>query len=441
MAGTRGEARGGAAGPVGLPGPAPRETATPVPVAPFPARPARGRRWTWVAAALALAAGLGAFAWMRAAEPARPAVMTAPVTLGTVEDAVLATGLLKPTGLVAVGAQVSGRITRLAVGLGQPVKAGELIAEIDPAPRQNALRMAEANLAGVRAERQEQEATLAEQRRVLARKQALVARSAAAASDVETAAADVEVTEARIAALDARIDSTQVAIDDARVDLGYARITAPMDGAILAVVAQQGQTVNATQTTPTIVVMGALDVMSVEAAISEADVVHVRPGQEAWFTILGDPETRHPATLASIAPAPASITNDTLLTGKTSDAVSTTSSEAIYYNGLFTVPNPDGQLRTYMTAEVHVVLGRAEDVPVIPTAALGARNPDGTRAVQVQGPEGALETRAVSVGLDDGAQVQVLSGLAVGERVVTGSADGPRAESAGARRMPPPMGL
>lgn len=397
-------------------------------------------------AALLLAAAAGIWIWQRGAGAEPVAVTSAPVTVGTVEESVLATGLLKPTDLVAVGAQVSGRITRLAVTLGQQVKAGDLIAEIDSVPQENALRITEAGLAETRAELAEQRATLAEQRRVMDRQQALVARSAVAQSAYDTAASDVAVTEARIEALNARIAAAEVQVENARVDLGYTRITAPADGTILAIVAQQGQTVNATQTTPTIVVMGALGTMSIEAGISEADVVHVAPGEQVWFTILGDPDTRFTATLTSIAPAPASITKDTLLTGETSGAVSTTSSEAIYYNGLFTVPNPDGRLRTYMTAEVHLVLDRAEAVPTIPSAALGARNADGTRTVTVLRADGSTESRAITVGLDDQSVAQVVSGLAVGERVVTGAqaaapAGGPGPAGPGGRRMPPPMGL
>ncbi len=422
--------------------------ATPLtPIPPMPDAGAKRRPWRrigWIAALLAVAVAGGVWTWQRSAGAEPAAVTTAPVSVGTVETSVLATGLLKPTDLVAVGAQVSGRITRLAVTLGQEVKAGDLIAEIDSIPQENALRIAEAGLAEARADLAEQQATLTEQQRVMERQRALVARSAVAETAYDTAASDVAVTEARIAALQARIAAAEVAVENSRVDLGYTRITAPTDGTILAISAQQGQTVNATQTTPTIVVMGALGTMSIEAGISEADVVHVTPGDEVWFSILGDPDARFTATLASIAPAPTSITRDTLLTGETSDAVSTTSSEAIYYNGLFTVPNPDGRLKTYMTAEVHLVLDRAVDVPTIPSAALGARNADGTRAVEVLGADGATETRAVTVGLDDQTRAEVRSGLALGEQVVTGTASGTAAQATSTsqtRRMPPPMGL
>src|SRR3546814_20214862 len=95
-----------------------------------------------------------------------------------------------------------------------------------------------------------------------------------------------------------------------RVNLCYAQITAPSDGTVLAIVTQEGQTVNASQSAPTIIVLGQIDVMTVRAEISEADIVHVRPGQAVTFTILADPDPRYEATLGSLEPAPESITGD-----------------------------------------------------------------------------------------------------------------------------------
>lgn len=419
--------------------PAPQQPAA-TPAAPPPARRPRARRWRPVLAVLVVAGlGVGGWLWQRDRDAAPASLVTVPVPVGDVETSVLATGLLKPSSLVAVGAQVSGRVETLAVGIGDPVKTGDLIAQIDPVPRQNALRTARANLAEVEAERREADATLDQQRRLLDRRR--VAGAGVTQTDRDSAEADVAITEARIAALDARIESAKVAVEDAEVDLGYTRITAPQDGTILAVVTQQGQTVNATQTTPTIVVMGDLSTMSIEAGISEADVVNVHPGQEVWFTILGQPAVRHQATLTAIAPAPTSITSDTLLTGTTSDAVSTTSSEAIYYNGLFSVPNPDGQLRTYMTAEVHIVLARAEGVTTVPSGALGPRTADGRRSVTVARPDGTTEIREVEVGLDDRTTAEIRSGLAPGERVVLAPGGSAGSPQGGGRMRPPPMGF
>jgi macrolide-specific efflux system membrane fusion protein len=379
---------------------------------------------------------------------ATTAIMTAPVATGDVEESVLATGTLKPVRMVAVGSQATGRITSLKVTLGQEVKKGELIATIDSLTQENSLLTAQAELANVKAQREEKEATLANAESSLARHERTLKLNASSRADYDSAVTSVKTTLAQIAALDAQIVEAQVAVKTARVNLGYTRITAPMDGTILAVVAQEGQTVNATQSAPTIVVLGDVDVMTVKAEISEADVVNVKPGQEVYFTLLGEPDHKYHATLASIEPAPDSVKNDSSIssTGTTSTSSSSSSSSsastsAIYYNGVFNVPNPDGHLRTYMTAQVHIVLGRAENTLTIPTAALGVKNADGTYTVRVVDDAGQITTRNVKIGLDDKITAQVLSGLKKGEHVITGEASTSETTSSAQPGPPSPLGF
>ncbi|MFE0757837.1 efflux RND transporter periplasmic adaptor subunit [Inquilinus sp. NPDC058860] len=409
-----------------------------------PARARRKRgRFAAVAAVLALLAIGGLAAWHWLSPPAAVPRMTAVAAIGDVEEAVLATGTLKPKRLVAVGAQASGRIISLKVTLGQKVAKGDLVAEIDSVTQQNALRTAQASLANLRAQRTEKEATLALNRLTLARQKAMAAQRASSQADLEAAEANVQVTEAQIEQLDAQIVEGEVAIETAQVDLGYTRITAPSDGTVLAIVSQEGQTVNAVQSTPTIVVLGDLDTMTVRAEISEADVVAVRPGQPVYFTILGDRDQRYDAELTSIEPAPESIRNDSSFSttstssSTSSSSSSSSSSSAIYYIGTFEVPNADGHLRTYMTAEVHIVLGQARGVVTIPSAALGARAADGSTTVQVVGADGTTQPRQVRIGLNDKTIAEVRSGLSAGERVVTG---GLEPAAAGSSVPPGPPG-
>ncbi|MFD2252295.1 macrolide-specific efflux system membrane fusion protein [Pseudochelatococcus lubricantis] len=390
-------------------------------------------------------AGAGYWFWQKNRTAAQSAnVMTAPVTRGDIEVTVLATGILKPVRLVAVGAQVSGRVTTLHVELGQQVKAGDLIAEIDSVTQENALRTAQAALANVRAQRTEKQASLKLAEITLERQRRMAAQRASSQADLDTAQADVGVIRAQIEALDAQIIESEVAVENARANLGYTRITAPIDGTVLAVVSQEGQTVNAVQSAPTIVVLGQLDTMTVRAEISEADVVRVAPGQPVYFTILGEPDRRYDATLRRIEPAPESITSDSSLSTSLSSASSSssTASTAIYYNGVFDIPNPDGRLRTYMTAEVHIVLGRAQGALTIPATALGAAGGDGTHGVQVLEPSGQIATRQVKIGLNNKITAEVLSGLEEGERIVMGTYSATATSATPARRGPPsPMGF
>lgn len=396
-----------------------------------------------VLAAIAAAAAAAYLYWQDYRASQAPALMTAVVARGDVEETVLASGTLKPSRLVAVGAQVSGRITSVKVALGQTVAEGDLIAEIDSVTQENALKIAEAALANVQAQKREKETTLALNQQTLERYRTMLERRAVSQADYDSAASAVAVARAQIDALDAQIAQSEVAIETARANLGYTKITAPIGGTVLAIVSQEGQTVNASQSTPTIAILGQLDTMTVHTEISEADIVKVEPGQPVWFTILGEPGRRYEATLRAIEPAPESIRNDSSITSS-GTTTGSSSSEAIYYNGLFDVPNPDGRLRTYMTAQVHIVLGKAADILTIPVAALGAQDDDGLYTVRVVGSDRQVLERKVAIGLNDKLIAEVRGNLDEGEEVVTGEAVAQAAASGasgGPGGGPSPMGL
>ena len=376
----------------------------------------RNRRRLWIAVAAAVCVLLAAVIWLLPDAP--PELTVAPVQRGDIEQVVEATGTLKPSRLVSVGAQVSGRIETLHVKLGDKVKAGDLIAEIDSRTQRNALQSAQAAHRSARANRDALATDLRQHQVTLQRQQALVSRQLVARADYDAANARVDATREQVAALDGEVVQRQTDVDVAQTNLGYTRITAPTDGTVLAVVAREGQTVNAVQSAPTIVMLGNQDVMTVYAEISEADVVHTALGQEAFFTILGDSGRRYSSTLRDIAPAPDSITNEDTSGFAAPGASAGANRAAMYYNGQFDVDNADGRLRSYMTAQVRIVLGRAKGVLTIPSAALGARAADGSYSVQIRGTDGLPATRRISTGLDDQINVEVRSGLVEGEQVV-----------------------
>ena len=395
-------------------------------------------KWLYKAAAVIVLAGLafGAKQWFLPAEEPMQ-YLTSPVTRGDIQETVLATGTLTAFQQVSVGAQASGQVQSLKVKLGDSVKQGDLIAEIDSQSQENALRIAQADLENIKAQRAAKLATLEQAKSEFKRQTGMLKSKATSRQDYEDAKATLAETEAEIAALNAQIVSASIDVDTAKVDLGYTKITAPMDGVIVAVITKEGQTVNAAQSTPTIVKLAQLDTMTVEAEVSEADVVHVTPGQKILFSILGEPDRQYEATLRSIEPAPDSIADD-------DDSSSTTSSsdEAIYYNALFDVPNPDHRLRISMTAEVTIVLDEASDVLLIPESALGDKIKGGGYRVGVLTKENRVEARTVHIGISDLVNTQVLDGLAEGERVILGEADTKAAlekESSSHRR--PPMGM
>lgn len=363
--------------------------------------------------------------------PPAPQFATAEVVRGDLEKTVLATGEMEAYKLVSVGAQASGQLKSLKVELGDKIKTGQLVAEIDSMTQQNTLRNAEAALETRRAQRAAQVANLKQAEREFERQKQMLAKDASSRQDYEAAEASLHSVQAQIAAIDAEIKQAGIAVDTAKVTLGYTRITAPMDGTVVAVVAKEGQTLNANQQAPTIIKLAQLDTLTIKAQISEADVIRVKPGQEVYFTILGDPDKRIHAKLRTVEPAPESIASESTSAASTS---SSASSSAIYYNGLFDVPNPDNTLRIAMTAQVYIVLDKVKDAVLVPSAAL--RQGKRGQTVQVLKGEGEPEVRRVKVGIDNNINAQILEGLEVGERVVIGSAQAGEKPRQSQQRVP-----
>jgi membrane fusion protein, macrolide-specific efflux system len=391
----------------------------------------RSRPLVLVAMAVALAA-VALLARSRSGAVPGRAVITTPVTKGDLESAVLATGTLEPAKVVSVGAQVSGQIRSLEVKLGDRVEKDQAIAEIDAVPQQNTLRNAESARNTVEAQKRAKLASLRQAELSFERQEKLLPSEAGTRADYEAAEATLATTRAEVAQLDAQLEQARIAVDTARVNLGYTRITAPMAGVVVAVVAEEGQTVNANQSAPTIVKIAKLDVMTVKAQISEADVTRVKPGLPVYFTILGEPDVRHDATLRAVEPAPVSYASDS---SATTASASSYTSTAIYYNGLCDAPNADGSLRISMTAQVSIVLARARGALIVPAAALGVRGPDGSATVRVQVGD-RVASRRIRVGLDDRLHVEVLEGLAEGERVVVSEAVAGASQSSAPPRPP-----
>lgn len=370
----------------------------------------------WILVIVAILGGSAYWAWSRAeATQLAEVPATVAVTKGSVERTVLAAGVIEAGTLVSVGARVSGLIETLAVDVGDIVREGDLIAQIESLDQQNDVLQAEADLAQIVAQIAAQEASLREADLGLTRKRTLNGRNLTSTADLEAAEATMEVARASLGALAAQKKRAEVAVASARLALERTRITAPITGTVVAVVIAQGQSVNATNSSPTIVKIADLTRMVVKAEVSEADVTRVAPGQPATLSLLGEPDAAIAATLRAVEPAPASI--------KDSDEIAT--DKAIYYNALFDVDNPDGTLRIGMTAQVTIRLARVEGVPVVLLSALGPEGPDGTYAAEVWDPvAGGRALRQVTIGVTDNITAEVVSGLREGDLVVSDRVSG-----------------
>ncbi|KOC92342.1 efflux RND transporter periplasmic adaptor subunit [Winslowiella iniecta] len=373
-----------------------------------------GRRWIIIIVLIvAVAAIIG---WMTLHQGQQKAdYITAVAEQRDLQQTVLADGKITASKQVSVGAQASGQIKSLLVSLGDTIKQGQLIAEIDSMTQQNELKNAQAALKNIEAQRASKQAILTNYQATFLRQKAMLAKNLTAKSDYDAALANLNSTEADIQALDAQIVQSQIQANNAQVNLGYTKISSPIDGTVVSIPVEEGQTVNAVQSAPTIIKVANLNTMTVKAQISEADVVSVKPGMKVWFTILGQPNKRYNATLRAIEPAPDSINTDSSLSSSSSDSSSSTT-EAIYYYGLFDVDNPGQVLRISMTAEVHIVVSDQPDAIVIPSTALDTVN--GKNTVQVVDGQQKVSRREVEVGINNNIEAQIISGLKAGERVI-----------------------
>lgn len=405
--------------------------------------------------------------------------LTATAEIGDIENNVMASGKVKALNTVDVGAQVSGEVTRLFVDVGDEVKKGDLIAQIDQVTQKNnlsneqaSLEQSEAALQSARAESLSRQASLKSAQADLASRQAelkqaqadfsrlqgLLAIDAISQQDYDTQAtkvataqasvanarAAIDTAKAAIATTEANINSQQAAlrksqtnVSTAQEDLSYTTIRAPMSGTVVSVTTEQGTTVNANQTAPTIVTLADLSTVRINAQISEADVINVKAGLPVYFNIIGNPDQKYDATLKAIEPAPEKI----------SDTSSTDA--AIYYVGYIEVPNTERRFRIDMTAQVYIVINQAKDALLIPSAALqpasksrnsgnakkgaatantaasGDNNsrPDNDSGatmamVRVLKADGEVVEQTVKVGINNRVNAEILSGLKEGDEVI-----------------------
>ncbi len=342
---------------------------------------------------------------------------TATATRGTIEQTVTALGSLQPKNYVDVGAQVSGQLKTVHVEVGDAVKQGDLLAEIDAKVYETEVAAARARLADLESQLAGAEAELVLARRQYARNLDLAKIDAVSRDVLDTSETSVKTIAARIGSLKAQIEQQKSTVEGGETNLGFTRIYAPMDGTVTAQQALQGQTLNANQTAPTIMTISDLATMTVEAQVAEADVGKLEAGMPVYFTTLGAADRRWNSTVRQILPTPEIV------------------NEVVLYTVLIDIDNPDGRLMKDMTAQVFFVLGRADDAIIVPVGAV-SENRDGTARVSVMGERGP-EEREVKVGLSNRMNAEILSGIAEGERVETGvpSANAPAGGRSRTRRM------
>lgn len=379
-----------------------------------PRRPVRSawRRWRAPLLLLAVVAA-AALAWKLTQKPPEAAPPpTGTVALADITQTVQAAGVLQAQVKVDVGAQVSGQVQKLHVVLGQQVRRGDVLVSLDPELARSDVAQAQAALAQQAAALESRQIDLRAAQREAERQRRLLASQATAATEAEKAETELAKLQADVRGQAATQARLQAELERKQLSLGYTRITAPMDGTVVNLAVQEGQTLIAVQMTPLLLTLANLDTITVRTRVPEADIHAVRVGQVARFVTLSGDGARFEGRVRVIQPVPERAGN------------------AVFYNVLFEVDNRQRRLYSDMTVQVEIETGQARQVPAMPIVALGERGRDGLYAVQVVGADGKTTPRRVRAGLQDGARVQVLDGLKPGERVLL--APPPADASAGA---------
>lgn len=334
--------------------------------------------------------------------------MTQPVIRGNIEKTVNATGEVGAVDLVDVGAQVSGEIEKLYVELGQKVKKGDIIAQIDSTTQRNEVNINKSKLESYNTQLKAAKISLKVAKQQYERSKRLLKNRATSRESFENFENAYETAKSNVVELQSLIKQTEINLSTAKTNLGYTTILAPIDGTVVSVPVDQGQTVNSAMTTPTIVRIADLTKMEILMEISEADITNVKPGLKVSYTILGGNKS-YETVLKSIDPGLTLLSNGTY-TGIVG------SNEAVYYYGRIEINNDDEKLRIGMTTENTIYIDSAINVLMIPTMAIYRK--DSGLYVNILKNKNEVEARKVELGISNNVFVEVKSGLNEGEEVI-----------------------
>lgn len=354
-----------------------------MPTLPYRLSPARRRLALWFLVFVLIGAG-AAWWWLQRDDKAAASYRTARIERGPLAATVSASGAVNPVTQVSVGTQVSGQIKELLVDFNSEVRAGQLIAQIDPETFEYRVRQAQADVDAARASVLTAQASLlasraalsraqvdaTEAQRDLERKQGLVERQFIAqieadraralvnttAEMVKSAQAQVGVSEAQVQSARAIVAQREAQLAQARVDLSRTRITSPVDGIVIKRAVERGQTVAASLQAPELFVIARnLTDMQVDASIDESDIGRIRTGMRASFTVDAFPGQTFEGTVTQVRKAAQTVAN------------------VVTYVAVVQFANAGGRLLPGMTANVRVVTEQRESVLKVPNAALRVR--------------------------------------------------------------------
>lgn len=339
------------------------------------------RRGAVIISVLAVGLAIGGYVFFNGERKAPVRYRTAAVERGSVVSIVSATGTINPVVSVQVGSQVSGMIKSLHADFNSRVKAGDIVAVIDPEPFKARRDQASSNLEMARANVARAKTDGAQRKRELERVRSLIAQNFVSQNDVDIAVTNAQSAEAQVRVAEAQVRQAEAALNSADLELKYTTIRSPVDGIVVARNIEVGQTVAASFATPNLFLI-ALDLtkMQVDTNVSESDIGGITEGKDATFTVDAYPGVRFSGSIRQVRLAPINVQN------------------VVTYNVVVAVDNQDLRLKPGMTANVSIVVAQKEHVLKVPNAALRFTPPKSERAEggSADGKPGRPEGRPVT---------------------------------------------
>jgi macrolide-specific efflux system membrane fusion protein len=333
---------------------------------------------------------------------------TVTVQRGDLQQTVDASGKLQFHRFADVNAQVAGQIKDVLFAVGDAVQDGQLVMEISPAIRAHQMESNRAQMARLRAELADQQAQTEFAELQFKRQTQLKAQNATREESFESSRMNLSSARARMDSINAQVRQLEATLKFDEESSLHKQVLAPLSGTVVAVNARAGQTVAVGQAGLPLMRIADLSQLTVQARVAEADVTRLKRGMTANFQTPGYPGRTWSGKLRQVLLVPA---DGTAEQGKQT-----------FYNVLFEVANPEQELMSGMTAQVQFIVAQARDAVLLPADLLGQRDAAGMYQVQVVNRDRQIVARKVKIGLRTAQQVQVLSGLAAGEQVLTGPA-------------------
>ncbi len=272
---------------------------------------------------------------------------------GSIEALVDTTGTLNAVTMVDVGAQVSGKIINIYVDFNSQVKAGQIIARIDPEQFQTRIKQSEANYRSAQSRRDNSRINLENSKKKHERAKNLFAKDLISIEDMDTAETNYYGAVSDLQTAEATLEQQQSALDSSKVDLNYTIIKSPIDGVVINRNINEGQTVASSLQAPVLFQIAKdLTEMQVECVVDEADIGRVAEGQSVRFTVDAYPNLNFRGTVKQVRYAPEVVSN------------------VVTYTTIVEVSNPEMKLRPGMTATVAIVVGEARSKLLVPNTAL-----------------------------------------------------------------------